>query len=237
MRTSLLLLCVASSALADPRAPMKNGVYPDHQKAWDAFAIQGIKLGLPLEKQAGFTCGPPPGTDGFTTQNHSCVKFLDERCKGRKTKIHHIRVAADLPKGQTCFMDEFNGGTYLDREHKAPPLFALRITGTDTSNPLIFEIRYTFAADDLTSDSRLGRALIAKYGQPTYANPPTQMMWERGDTRLSAACRGIGGDHADQGEFCEIIVEDRKLDQIERSIQDDANTAARAHAAPPPPSL
>ena len=98
------------------RAKIRNGSYPDRAKAWSKFAVQGVKLGVPFETVPGFTCGPPPGTDGFTTQNHSCVKFIDARCKGKPTQIKMIRGMSDVPKGQSSFMDEFMGATYLDRK-------------------------------------------------------------------------------------------------------------------------
>jgi hypothetical protein len=231
---ALSLLSATASAELPHRATMKNGSYADHEAGWQKFAILGIKLGTPLEKVPGFTCGPPPGTNGFTTQNHGCVKFLDTRCKGRATKIHHIRVAADVPPGQTCFMDEFSGGTYLDRRFVSPPLSAVHIIGTDTSAPLVFEIHYTFAADDLTDDSKLGKALIAKYGPPTFKNAPIQMGWELGDVRLSASCRSTVGA---QGEYCEITVEDRTLDGTERELQEAANEAEKRQNAPAAPNL
>lgn len=234
----LLLAAIAIPAAADDgRAPIKNGTYPEHQKAWDKFAIQGVKLGVPLTSVKGFTCGPKPGTDGFTTADHSCVKFIDPRCKGRKTKIHHIRSTADVPKGQTCFMDESNGATYLDREYTVPPLQAIRLIGTDTTSPLVYEIQYTFAADDLTADSNLGKALTKKYGPPTDTNEPIEMTWIDGDVSLGAMCRMIGGDHAADGEYCEIMVADDKLARVEREIQEQADDDARTGAAPDAPEL
>ena len=233
-----LLLLAGLSAVAyaelPHRAKMKNGTYGDRDAAWSKLAILGVKLGAPLEKVPGFTCGPPPGTDGFTTQNHSCVKFLDARCKGRPAKIHHIRVSADVPAGQNCFMDEFTGATYLDRKYISPPLSAVRIIGTDTSAPLVFEIDYSFAADDLTDDSNLGKALIAKYGPPTSKNSPIQMSWDIGEVRLSAMCRGTVGP---QGEYCHIDVEDRALDGTERDLQREADEAEKHRNAPPAPAL
>jgi hypothetical protein len=205
--------------------------------AYKTFAIRGVELGLPLAGQDGFTCGPPRGTDGFTTQNHSCVKFLDERCAGRPTKIHNIRSTGDVPRGQSCFMEEFTGATYLDREYTAPPLQAIRIVGTDTDNPKIFEIEYTFAADDVTRDSKLGKALIAKYGEPSYENPPTQMSWKIGNASLDASCRTIGGDNAAQGEYCRITVGDDDLDRREREMAEQRAEEQRRANAPAAPDL
>lgn len=196
-----------------------------------------MKLGVPLEKQAGYLCGPPRGTDGFTTQNHSCVKFVDARCAERPTKIHHIRSTSDVPRGLTCFMDEFTGATYLDRNILLPPLFSVRLVGTDTNDPKVFQIYYTFAADDLTETSKLGKALIAKYGTPTSKAEPVKMVWQAGDVELRAECRVIAGEFAATGDFCTLSVEDRALDQRERERTAAAEAAAREAAAPPPPSL
>jgi hypothetical protein len=63
------------------------------------------------------------------------------------------------------------------------------------------------------------------------------MSWTDGDATLSASCRTIGGEHADQGEYCQITVSDSKLYETEFSIQQEANDAARKSAAPPPPEL
>jgi hypothetical protein len=231
----LLVTCISAVSFADgPHAKMKNGSYPDHARAWDKFAIQTVKLGTPLDNHAGFTCGPPPGTDGFSTQNHSCVKFLDARCKGKTTKIKNIRVSGDVPPGQGCFMAEFEGSTYLDRRPTETPLSAIRIIATDTSAPLVQQIEYTFAADDLTDDSNLGKALIAKYGPPTSKNSPIQMQWQMGDVVLRASCRGTVGP---TGEYCRLTVEDQTLDRTERDIQQQADDADKRKHAPAAPSL
>ncbi len=217
----------------DPRAKLtKNGSYPDHVKGWTTFAVQGTKLGSPLEQVPGFTCGPPPGTDGFTTQNHSCVKFTDARCKGKPTKIHHIRTASDIPKGQTCFMDEFTGATYVDGAYAETPLQNIRLVGTNTTAPLVFQIHWILPADDLTEDSNLGKALLAKYGTPTYSQMPRDMSWDLGDLRLAASCNTQGGVR-----YCEIVAEDRTIDSTERGLQDEADDAARKRAAPAAPNL
>lgn len=229
----VLLLCIPTLAPAD-RARMKNGSYPERARAWSKFAILGVKLGGELEKVPGFTCGPPPGTDGFSTQNHSCVKFLDARCKGKPTRIHNIRSTADVDKGQSCFMEEFTGATYLDRKFTTTPLSAVRIVGTNTSAPLVFQITYTFAADDLTDDSNLGKALIAKYGPPSSRNPPISMSWNLGQVQLLADCRSTEGP---TGEFCRITVVDDELDATERSIQQQADEDARKTHGPPAPKL
>jgi hypothetical protein len=232
---ALTLIVSASALAADPRAKLtRNGDYSDRAAAWDKLKVLDIKLGQPLESQPGFTCGPPPGTDGFSTQNHSCVKFLDAKCKGRPAKIHHLHSNGDVPKGQSCFMDEFNGQTYLDRQIASLPLSAVRIVGTDTTKPLIMSIEYTFAADDVKEDSNLGKALIAKYGPPTSKNEPIGMYWQMGNVVLRVDCRVI---QTPNGEFCKLVAEDQGIDQTERELQEQANEDIKKKNAPAAPKL
>jgi hypothetical protein len=162
------------------------------------------------------------------------VKFLDARCAGKKTKIGHISSTGDVPAGQSCFMDEGSGATYLDRKFTSPPLSAIAIVGTDTSAPRVYEINYTFANDVVTAESNLGKALIAKYGVPTTTNYPIQMGWTDGDVVVRAAC---GSTEGPTGEFCTLSVSDTGLLDTERSIQQEADEAQEKQDAPPAPEL
>ncbi|HET9990486.1 MAG TPA: hypothetical protein VFQ65_18275, partial [Kofleriaceae bacterium] len=110
-------LCAARVAFADPHAAMKPGAYPDRVATWKKLAVQGVQLGTALASLVGFTCGPDPALT-----RHTCVRFLDERCKDKTTSIHRIRLAADVPAGSGCFMDEGSGATFLDRRYMQPPL-------------------------------------------------------------------------------------------------------------------
>lgn len=236
----LLLLLAASCVnghLAMPGSSSPSSGAASASDAYARFAIQGIQLGTPLETQAGYTCGALAGYDGMTATNRSCVKFTDDRCKDRETKIHPISVVADTPKGQSCFMDENTGSSFLDRTFMAPPINGIQLVGTASKSPVIYRIVYTFAADDLTDDSKLGKALIAKYGAPSYRNAPIQMAWKIGDVSLGADCRMVAGEHANQGDFCRITVEDPNLNEREREHQRVADENARKQNAPPPPSL
>jgi len=92
----------------------------------------------------------------------------------------------------------------------------------------------TVPADDLTDSTNLGKALLAKYGRPTYVQPPTQMTWSVGDVRVDASCRDTQGP---TGELCRIQVSDSALLTAERAIQEAANVALKHRQAPAAPSL
>jgi hypothetical protein len=164
----------------------------------------------------------------------TCVKFLDERCAGRPTKINHVSSSSDRPAGQLCFMDEGNGGTYLDGKFMSPPLSAIAIVATDTSRPRVYEIRYTFAKDMLTTDSKLGQALIAKYGKPSHVDPPTRMDWTAADAQLGASC---GASEGAQGNYCTLTVSDTTLLDSERSKQKAADEQVAKQSAPAAPTF
>ncbi len=230
----ITLVVTAHVAAADSHAKMKPGRYPEKAATWNKYALKDIALDTGFYKVRGFTCGPDPAEAGFTTYRHTCVKFLDDRCKGRPSKIFHIRTLADLPPGQTCFVDEGSGGTYLDRKFISPALSSLTVVATDTTAPVIYEINLTLPADDLTDTSNLGKALIAKYGNPTNYDPPRSMRWQDGDVTLSASCRGTQGP---TGEYCTIQVSDTALLDAERAIQQAADEDKQHRDAPPAPKL
>lgn len=206
----------------------------DQAAAWKKLTLKGIALGTGFFEVPGFTCGPDPSLRGFSTYRRTCVKFLDERCAGRPTKINHVSSHSDMPAGQICFMDEGNGGTYLDGKFMSPPLSAIAIVATDTSAPRVYEIRYTFARDMLTTDSKLGQALLAKYGKPSHFDPPTQMSWTAADAQLDASC---GGSEGPQGDYCTLTVSDTTLLDSERSKQKAADEQLAKRNAPAAPTF
>lgn len=229
-----LTLCLVSAVALAEKPKMKPGSYPEKADAWKKFTVLEVSAGAELFKVPGFTCGPDPAKDGFSTYRRTCVKFLDKRCQGRPTKISHIRSEADVPAGQSCFMDEGSGGTYLDRKHLASPLSYISIVGTDTSVPRVYEINYTFAKDVLTEASNTGKALIAKYGAPDSTNPPIQMYWKKDDVSLRAEC---GATEGPTGEYCKVQVSDDTLLDAERSIQKAFDDEQATKNGPPPPKL
>jgi hypothetical protein len=203
----------------------------DQAAAWKKLTLKDIVIGTEFYKVPGFTCGPDPAARGFSTYRHTCVKFLDERCDGRPSKINHVSSNSDIPHGRACFMDEGSGGTYLDHNIASPPLSAITIVATDTSAPRVYEIRFTLAKDTLTEDSKLGQALIAKYGRPTYVNAPIQMTWTVGDTQLDATCNDSLGPPRD---YCALQVSDTVLLASERSIQKAMDEEQQRKNAPTP---
>lgn len=232
-RALLAAALVPCLALAAPPR-MKPGVYPEKEEAWKKLSILDVSIGMDFDKVPGFTCGPDPVSQGFTSYRHTCVKFLDAKCKGRPSKIFHIRASGDLPKGQSCFMDEGAGSTYLDRKSTTAPLSSISIVATDTSAPRVYEINYTFAKDVLTDDSNLGKALIAKFGKPSSRNDPIQWSWTIGDTTLTAGC---GTTEGPTGDYCKLSVSDTVLLDAERSLQQAFDDEQKVKAGPPAPKL
>jgi hypothetical protein len=189
-----------------------------------------VTLGSELGKLVGFTCEASPGKYRYT-----CVQFPDVRCQGKATKIKSVGTTAEIPNGQSCFMDSSNGGTYLDRVFQSPPLSAVWVIGTDTSPPKVYEINFTFARDVLTDDSKLGKALLAKYGKPDFTNGDFQWAWNFGsDMMLSANC---GATQGPTGDYCSLKVYDQTVLDTERSIQKARDEERAKKEAPAAPAL
>jgi hypothetical protein len=193
---------------------------------------------MPVEMD-GFTC-----TKAADDEDRHCVKFLDSRCSGRPQNIGVLRYGEEAPLG--CFRDYSSQATYLDglllqessevraglAGAKSLPerrqLTNLDLTGTKSKPSKIYRMVYTFAFDELTEDSKLYKSLVAKYGEPSYKNPPNEMRWKSGTTEVDADCSYLD---------CTLEVEDSHFEDVENRKQKEADDAARRNNAPTPPEL
>jgi hypothetical protein len=215
---------VASGGTAPSAASGLGG--GDRAEVWRRFAIKGVELGTELARLTGFVCDKNVG--GY---RHGCVKFLDARCASRKI------VVGDAPAGQACSVNS-SGSALLDGQAAHPPLSFVLVIGTDTQSPKAYEIQFLFAADMLTEDSKAGAALIARYGKPTTAQPPTQMGWHTSwsssnDLHLEAGCEL----REEYNPVCRLSAYDGDLLTVERSIQQAADTERAKQRAPDAPSF
>lgn len=176
------------------------GTYPDRAPAWKRFTVKDIQLGTPTAAIAGFTCDANAGE-----YRHTCVRFLDDACKGKATFVKALHSPSDLPAGPGCTYDSGTGATYLDRARREPALSSVAVVGTDTDVPRAYEISYCFAKAD-----NIGKALIAKYGKPTSASPSGQMGWKLDPVDLVAEC---------DTRICMVKVTDDGLLDAERAIK------------------
>jgi hypothetical protein len=227
------LSLISAIVLGLPRAIANEpatGSYPEKDDVWKRFAIKDVKLGTELSKlkKAGFTCDH----EDFRP---ACVLFLDPKCKGRPSKINPANVSSQVPAGQSCFLNSNPGSgfgaTYLDR--KLTTLSHVVIEGTHSNVPRVDEITYRFPKDVLTEDSNLGKALIAKYGKPNRADPPTSMTWTTTTAPniiLSAMCEA-------QSDDCRLTVSDDDFRTAEGSIKDDADKAQDVKNGPAAPKF
>ncbi len=203
--------------------------YADNYKR---FPVRDVTLGTPLAKVTGMTCEAKPHQAGRT-----CVQFLDPKCKGRTTKVALASMNTPIPKGKGCFYNTVGGSTYLDGEKTEPVLESFAITGTPTDSAVIYRIEYTFPDNVLDTDSKLGQALITKYGKPSLVNAPTQFAWSIDSLSVDAGCSGGKSPEYPQYQICKLQVSDARLLEHETGLQDAANAQHDKQAAPPPPPL
>ncbi|MBC7976059.1 MAG: hypothetical protein H7138_13890 [Myxococcales bacterium] len=218
---------ITSSTGAEPGAGgSRSSAVPS---TWKRFTVKDIVLGTPLAslKAQGFTCGPDKGN----SMPH-CVKFLDDRCKDRKITVRAISMNTDPPEGKGCVYDSGPGSTLLDHEKTKLPMSNIAVKGTDTENSRAYEITFTYGMNILGDDTKLGTALIEKYGKPELVNAPSQLAWTVDTTQLQAIC---GTSTADWGQYCFLNVSDSKILESERSVQKDIDDRkAKANAADAP---
>ena len=207
----------------------------------DKFSITDLKIGLPLQGHAGFVCEKPIPADAKEAREKHCVKFNDERCKGKPSATGTLRYGENAPRG--CYLDHSSLATYLDGKlmqtpntgdstDKRPilkPLLHLHIVGTASEPSKIWHISYFVAPDELTEDTKLYGALFKKYGEPVYKNPPREMRWKHGDAELRAECI--------PDRNCEIWAQDSKFRWLEAEWQKEADAKKRAKNAPDAPDL
>jgi hypothetical protein len=233
-----------------PSAPSGERVSADTSagapsgRAHDRFAVQDVKIGMPVDGRPGFTCAKQvvdPGLKDQSRKDRHCVKFVDKRCEGRPASIGTKRYGEKAPLG--CYLDYSASATYLDdtllqepntgdatqRTRGRKPLHNLYITGTKSEPSKIYQIVYMFAPDELTEDSKLYAALVAKYGEPSSKNPPHEMRWRTENTEVKASCV------ADQN--CQIRVEDSKFEELENRKQEEIDGRTRRQNAPDAPKL
>jgi hypothetical protein len=233
---------LGGSAIADGKTPRKGSSSsgpssaPPSGSAHDTFSVLDVKIGTPVDR-AGFTCAKEKGKD---PQDRHCVKFVDSRCSGQPANIGELKYGEKAPLG--CYLDYSSSATFLDgtllqtpntgdSSDKRPvrkPLANLHIVGTQSKPSKVYRLWYMFAADELTEDSKLYVAMVAKYGEPSEKNPPNEMRWRSEDTKLKASC---------ERDHCEIIVEDGKFEELERRKQEEADGQARRQNAPDAPKL
>ena len=96
--------------------------------------------------------------------------------------------------------DPHTGAT--DQAHNGrTPLSNVHLIGTESTPSKIYRIVYTIPWDDLLSESsKLHKALVAKYGEPTEIHG--WMRWKIDTTELKVRCESTD---------CTIDVEDRKF--------------------------
>jgi len=84
-------------------------------------------------------------------------------------------------------------------------------------------MEYQFEYDDLTPDSKLYKALAAKYGAPN-----DRMKWKEDTTEAKVECSYLN---------CNLYIQDSHFEEVENRKQEEQDGAARRKNAPTPPKL
>jgi hypothetical protein len=211
-----IILFAASNAHAEPFAATATS----GPEAWKKYDVRGVQLGMKRVElvKKGFTCGK--------TANSRCWKIMDKRCDG------HAKCEVKTDAFGSWF--EVNGvKTQVDYVSCAT---------TESDAALVYDIHYSFGPRQmLTSDSTLGKALQAKYGDSTSVEEGAnndkvgggRMLWWNSEIgsngpNVIVECNGTNGE----GPQCTLSAGDNGIQAMERSKQEDID-AKRKKAAQP----
>jgi hypothetical protein len=121
-------------------------------ETWKRFEIRGVQLGMPMASLKDFTC-----TDRAKRHEYAanCYKLTDARCK----------------QGNCVLKQDAMGQWWeIDGVKEDPEIVV--VTLTDSDDGLIYQIRLKIGPRQLLDkDTTLGKAMIAKYGEPTESDP------------------------------------------------------------------
>lgn len=208
-------------------------------EAHDKFVVLNVKLGMLTEKQPGFVCTKERWTQSKVRVEPQCVKFVDDRCKGKPASIGFLRYGQNAPKG--CHYDPSSTATRLDNvimqdphtgatdqpRNGRKPLNNIAIFGTKAEPSKIYRIKYMLAEDNLKStDSKIYKALVGKYGEPTYPEHSGKVTWKKDGAELVAYCQPYAN--------CEITVQDRNFEDMENKAQEEIDAKKKSDSAPAP---
>lgn len=209
------------------------------QDAHDKFSVLDLKIGMPVASAKGFTCIKERRTQSGERVEPICVKFLDSRCKGKPGAVGVLGYGDAAPRG--CHFDPSSGATRLDNvlmqdphsgasdqpHNGRKPLNNIAFFGTRSDNSKIYRIEYMLDEDDVKStDSKIYKALVAKYGEPTYPEHSGKVKWKLDGTELVAECRPYFN--------CSISVTDTNFERLEAAEQEAADKKKKADSAPTP---
>lgn len=207
--------------------------------AHDKFAVLDLKIGMSVVSAKGFICTKERKTRSGDRLEPICVKFLDARCKGKPSAVGELRYGDDAPKG--CHFDPSSGATRLDNvimqdphtgasdqaHNGRKPLNNIAFFGTKTDESKIYRIEYMLDEDDVKStDSKIYKALVAKYGEPTYPEHSGKVKWKLDGTELVAECQPYFN--------CSISVIDRNFERLETAEQEATDKKKKGDSAPTP---
>ena len=205
----------------------------------DKIKVLDLKIGMPVGGAKGFACTKERWTQSRERVAPICVKFLDDRCKGKPTSIGELRYGESAPKGchydpssmatrlYNVIMQDPHSGASDQPRNGRKPLNNIAFHGTKAESSKIYRIEYMLDEDNLVSkDSKIYKALVAKYGEPTYPEHSGKVTWNADGTELVAYCQPYAN--------CLISVQDRNFESLENAEQKEADKKKKSDGAPTP---
>jgi hypothetical protein len=210
-KTTRWLVAVTICAVASgPHAAHADDIQ-NSPATWKRLEVRGVQLAMPMTSLKGFTC-----TEGAKHHKYlgTCYELTDARCKTGRCELKQ---------------DAMDQWWEIDGVKEEPEIVTVRLTDTDEG--LVYQVNVKIAPRQLLdTDTTLGKALIAKYGEPT-DNDPTfgtdkvgggRMRWYNKDhfgeyPNLEVDCE------SNYGAFCHISLQSDAILNASRSRQQEVD--------------
>ncbi|HEY0253947.1 MAG TPA: hypothetical protein VGC41_20595, partial [Kofleriaceae bacterium] len=154
--------------------------------------------------------------------------------------------------GARCVVKEDAFDQWFELNGAKTSLEYISCATTESDSALVYSCVYQFPRQVLAPDQGVGKALIAKYGEPTHTDEPDRgdkvgggrMNWSNEELgsnapELSVDC--TGADHGDgngpTGAMCTVQLDDYAISKNERERQLDIDDKRKRQAPATAPSL
>jgi len=192
-------------------------------ETWKKYDVRGVELGQSRKSLAdrGFKCGK--------RANSRCYKIMDKRCDSGR-----------------CELKEDAFGQWFELNGAKTELDYMSCATTETDSALVYDCRLKFGPRQVADgSSALGKALIAKYGEPsTVDEAPKEdkvgggrMLWWNAKVGSNAPNITVDCNSSTDEPQCTLYLNDGGLLDVERAKQTELDDKRKRQVAQPTPQL
>jgi hypothetical protein len=192
-------------------------------ETWKKYDVRGVQLGQTRKSLAdrGFKCGK--------RANSRCYKVMDKRCETGR-----------------CELKEDAFGQWFELNGAKTELDYMSCATTETDSALVYDCRLKFGPRQVADEtSTLGKALIAKYGEPSKVDEAPKedkvgggrMLWWNEKVGSNAPNIIVDCNSSSDEPQCTLYLNDGGLLDVERAKQVELDDKRKRNTPQAAPSL